>query len=104
MQLSTQFPEAAFPNHAVIAAGTQATRMSTGIEIQVLMPVVNAPFRIYWAYNPLRVDLNLQPPIVADRSYFPNAASFYNAVATVGQIEPFFEKASMFRFTVGRTF
>jgi outer membrane protein insertion porin family len=102
--LNSQFPEAAFPDRAVIAAGTQATRMSTGIELQVLMPVVNAPFRIYWAYNPMRVDLNLQPPIVADRSYFPNAASFYNAVATVGQIEPFFEKASMFRFTVGRTF
>jgi len=102
--LNNQFPEAAFANHAVIAGGTQATRMSTGVELQVLMPVVNAPFRIYWAYNPLRVDQNLQPPIVADRSYFPNAASFYNAIATIGQQAPFFEKASMFRFTVGRTF
>jgi len=102
--LDQQFPEAAFPPHALIAAGTQATRMSTGIELQVLMPVVNAPFRLYWAYNPLRVDENLQPPIVADRSYFPNAASYYNAVATVGQLEPFFEQAHMFRFTVGRTF
>jgi outer membrane protein insertion porin family len=68
------------------------------------MPVVNAPFRIYWAYNPMRVALNLQPPIVADRSYFPNAASYANAIATIGAIEPFFEKASLFRFSVGRTF
>jgi outer membrane protein insertion porin family len=78
--------------------------MSTGIELQVLMPVVNAPFRIYWAYNPLRVDQFLQPPIVADRSYFPNAATFGNALAQFGLAQPFFEKASTFRFTIGRTF
>jgi outer membrane protein insertion porin family len=102
--LNTQFPEAAFPNRAVIAGGTQKTRMSTGVEFQVLMPVVNAPFRVYWAYNPLRLDQFLVPPIVADRSYFPNAMSFFKAVAAVGQVQPFFEKASTFRFTVGRTF
>ena len=98
------FPEAAFPNRAVIAPGTQVPRMSTGLELQVLMPVVNAPFRVYWAYNPLRVEENLQPPIVADRSYFPNAATFANAIAHFGQQVPFFERASTFRFTIGRTF
>jgi outer membrane protein insertion porin family len=103
-QLDSQFPEAAFANHALIAPGSQAMRMSTGIELQVLMPVVNAPFRVYWAYNPLRVALNLQPPIVADRSYFPNPASYANAIATIGAIEPFFEAAHLFRFSVGRTF
>jgi len=102
--LNSQFPEAAFPNRAVIAAGTQVPRMSTGVELQVLMPVVNAPFRVYWAYNPLRVDQYLQPPIVADRSYFPNAASFAGALAQFGQPLPLFEKASTFRFTIGRTF
>jgi outer membrane protein insertion porin family len=68
------------------------------------MPVVNAPFRVYWAYNPLRVDQYLQPPVVADRSYFPNAATFASAVAQFGQPLPLFEKASTFRFTIGRTF
>lgn len=102
--LNAQFPEAAFPPRAVVAAGTQAIRMSTGLELQVLMPVVNAPFRIYWAYNPMRVDQYLQPPIVADRSYFPNAATFANALATFGLPQPFFERASTFRFTIGRTF
>ncbi|MBZ5601090.1 MAG: outer membrane protein assembly factor BamA [Acidobacteriia bacterium] len=102
--LNSQFPEAAFPGRAVIAAGTQAPRMSTGLELQVMMPVVNAPFRVYWAYNPLRVDQYLQPPVVADRSYFPNAASFANAIAQFGQPLPFFEQASTFRFTIGRTF
>jgi len=66
--------------------------------------VVNAPFRVYFAYNPWVVRQYLQPPIVADRSYFPNEASFFNAVSQVGQQLPFFEQRTMFRFTVGRTF
>ena len=102
--LDSLFPEAAFPNRAVIAAGTQKIRMSTGLELQVMLPVVNAPFRVYWAYNPMRVEEFVQPPIVADRSYFPNAASFFNSIAQVGQAYPFFERASSFRFTIGRTF
>jgi outer membrane protein insertion porin family len=102
--LNQQFPEAAFSNRAVIATGTQVPRMSTGLEIQVLLPVVNAPFRVYWAYNPLRVEENIQPPIVADRSYFPNVATFGNALANFGAPVPFFEQPSTFRFTIGRTF
>jgi outer membrane protein insertion porin family len=47
---------------------------------------------------------NIQPPVVADRSYFANAATFANAVAQFGQPLPFWEKASTFRFTIGRTF
>ncbi len=78
--------------------------MSTGLELQVLMPVVNAPFRVYYAYKPLTVREYIQPPFVADRSYFPNEATFLNSIATYGQAQPFFEKRGMFRFTVGRTF
>jgi len=102
--LNGQFPEAAFTDSAVLAAGTQIIRTSTGIELQVLMPVFNQPFRIYWAYNPTRVYEFLQPPIVADRSYFPNQASFVNSILTFGQPQPLFEKRSQFRFTIGRTF
>ena len=103
-QLDTQFPEAAFPDRAVIAAGTQKIRMSTGLELQVMLPVVNAPFRIYYAYNPLRLEQFVQQPLVADRSSFPNAASFFNSIAQVGQAYGVFEQPSMFRFTIGRTF
>lgn len=102
--LNTAFPEAAFTDSAVLAAGTQVIRTSTGIELQVLMPVFNQPFRIYWAYNPTRVYQYIQPPIVADRSYFPNQASFINSILTFGQPQPLFEKRSQFRFTIGRTF
>jgi outer membrane protein insertion porin family len=103
-QLNTEFPEANFADKAVIAAGTQKLRASTGLELQVLMPVVNAPFRIYWAYNPWIVRENIQAPIVTDRSFFPNEASFLQALSQVGSIFPYSEKRSLFRFSVGRTF
>jgi outer membrane protein insertion porin family len=102
--LNGQFPEAAFGDSAVLAAGTQVIRTSVGLELDVLVPVFNQPFRIYWAYNPTRVYEYLQPPIVADRSYFPNAASFTNSILTFGQPSPLFERRSQFRFTIGRTF
>jgi outer membrane protein insertion porin family len=102
--LNSQFPQAGFSNQVLIAPGTQKPRASTGLELQVMLPVVNAPFRLYFAYNPSVVREYLQPPIVADRSAFPNASTFANAVATYGQAYPFFEKRTMFRFTIGRTF
>ncbi len=102
--LNQQFPQANFNGQVVIAPGTQKPRVSTGLELQVMLPVVNAPFRLYFAYNPSIVREYLQPPIVADRSAFPNAATFANAVASYGQAYPFFERRTMFRFTIGRTF
>ncbi|MCL5745448.1 MAG: BamA/TamA family outer membrane protein, partial [Acidobacteria bacterium] len=103
-ELNGEFPQANFDGKAVIAPGTQRMRMSTGVELQVLLPVVNAPFRLYWAYNPMIVQQWLQPPIVADRSFFPNQATFQNAIASFGQASPFFEQRKTFRFTIGRTF
>ncbi len=102
--LNFQFPQAAFDGAALVEADTEKLRMSTGIEFQIMMPVVNAPFRFYWAYNPLILQKFLQPPVVADRSFFPNDASFFNSVARFGQAFPFFEERSTFRFTVSRTF
>jgi outer membrane protein insertion porin family len=103
-QLNNVFPQAGFDGRARIAPGTQQIRTSTGLELQVLLPVVNAPFRLYWAYNPTIVQQFLQPPIVADRSMFPNQATFINSVAQFGQAIPFFEQRRTFRFTIGRTF
>jgi len=102
--LNTQFPQANFDGKVIIAPGTQKPRVSTGLELQVMLPVVNAPFRLYFAYNPSVVRQYIQPPIVADRSMFPNEATFANAIAAYGQAYPFFEKRTMFRFTIGRTF
>jgi len=102
--LNGDFPQASFDQKVNIISATQNLRSSTGIEMQVMMPVVNAPFRFYWAYNPLRVGEFLQPPIVADRSLFPNQSSFLSGVRNFGTALPYFEKKSTFRFTISRTF
>jgi outer membrane protein insertion porin family len=80
--------------------------MSTGLELQVLLPVVRAPFRVYYAFNPLNVREYLQPPEVADRSIFPNQATYENAIINngYGAALPFFERRGTFKFTIGRTF
>jgi outer membrane protein insertion porin family len=102
--LNGLFPQADFGRRAYIAPGTQRPRISSGLELQVLMPVVNAPFRLYWAYNLSVVQTNLQPPIVADRSFFDNNATYQSALAYFGQAIPYDERRSLFRFSIGRTF
>jgi outer membrane protein insertion porin family len=102
--LNAAFPQAAFNGKVLIAPHTQNIRMSTGVEFQVLLPIVQAPFRIYYAFNPSRVYENIQTPVVADRSYFPNSPSYLNAISQFGVNYPFHEKRGTFRFTIGRTF
>lgn len=46
-------------------------RMSNGAEIQVILPIVNAPFRVYYAYNPLRLYQEL-PQELATSPYIFN--------------------------------
>jgi outer membrane protein insertion porin family len=103
-QLNGLFPEASFSNRAVIVSDTMRPRASTGIEFQVLMPVVNAPFRLYYAYNPMIVDTFLQGPVVSDRSYFANQQTFAQALARIAPGGPFRERRTLFRFSIGRTF
>jgi outer membrane protein insertion porin family len=103
-QLNALFPQADFGRKAYIAPGTQKPRVSVGLELQVLMPVVNAPFRLYYAYNLSVVDTNLVPPVVADRSFFANNATYQSALAAFGASQSLDEQRHMFRFSVGRTF
>ena len=103
-ELNAQFPQVGFERRIRIIPETEKMRASTGVELQVMMPLVNAPFRFYWAYNPLRVSTFLRTPIVADRSSFPNAESFLAGIRPFGRILPFFEKARTLRFTISRTF
>lgn len=83
-------------------------RASTGIELQVFLPVINAPFRIYWAYNPLRVDELAQSPVPITRNMFPvGAAGDYTFKLARNTYSPQYllrEPRKTFRFTVGTTF
>ena len=89
-----------------------AVRMSTGMELQVILPVVNAPFRIYYAYNPLRVDTSSTSPnrITCDMFYdgcttgTAGWTTFKNSVATYNPSFRIREPRKTFRFTVATTF
>ncbi len=83
-------------------------RVSTGLELQVIMPIVNAPFRFYYAYNPLRLYETVQPPNPITRSMFPaGAAGDYTYANAVALYQPQYflrEPRKTFRFTVATTF
>jgi outer membrane protein insertion porin family len=102
--LDNLFPEAAFRDRPIIQPGTQKIRMSTGTEWQYWLPKVNAPLRFDIAYNPMVYGAVLQPPIVADRGYFPNAATYFAALTQTAFADYYRERRFMFRFSIGRTF
>jgi outer membrane protein insertion porin family len=98
-----------FPQFLSPVAGTNWTpRMSTGLELQVFLPVINAPFRVYWAYNPLRLDNTVNAPIPITRSMFPlGAAGDYTFQLARNSFSPPYqlrEPRKTFRFTVATTF
>ncbi len=99
----------AFSDYLKPVSGTNWTvRMSTGLELQVFLPVINAPFRIYWAYNPLRLDTTSQAPVQITRQMFPvGAAGDYTYQLAKNAYSPPYllrEPRKTFRFTVATTF
>jgi outer membrane protein insertion porin family len=106
------------PNIAPLAHSNYALRMSTGLELQVILPVVNAPFRLYYAYNPLRVD-SLEPSnsritqnmfpygVGPNGTLVPLGASTYTYLNALAQYTPSYqlrEPRKTLRFTVATTF
>ncbi len=91
-----------------IANTNWVPRMSTGVELQVLMPVINAPLRIYWAYNPLRLDTFANTPLPITRSMFPPGGigdfSYQQAVSQFAPAYLLREPRKTFRFSVSTTF
>jgi outer membrane protein insertion porin family len=83
-------------------------RMSTGLELQVIMPVVNAPFRVYYAYNPMRIDETIASPSPITRNMFPaGAAGDFTYAQAISTYQPGYllrEPRKTFRFTVATTF
>ena len=102
----------------VLGSTNWRPRMSTGLELQMFLPVINAPFRVYWAYNPLRLDSQANPPIPITPGMFPQtcnpktgcqltAAGAYTYNLARITYSPSFllrEPRKTFRFTVATTF
>jgi outer membrane protein insertion porin family len=96
------------PNLKPIPGTNYTPRMSTGLELQVLLPIVNAPFRIYYAYNPLLLNTTVNTKSLITRDMFPAGAAgdftFQQAVITYGSPYALREPRKTFRFTVSTTF
>jgi outer membrane protein insertion porin family len=96
------------PNLKVIPNTNYVPRMSSGLELQILMPVVNAPFRIYYAYNTLRMNTSTTVPAQFTRDMFPVGGagdfSYQQAVQAFGPTYRLKDPRTTFRFTVSTTF
>jgi outer membrane protein insertion porin family len=121
-QLTTQFPSGNVSNHLSIANGTDfRVRGSVGIEFGVQLPIVQAPFRIYYAYNLNRLHSEIiSPPNFIEPKDLNNLKTAFDGIdPTIYplQIQPqlssvlnnpgrlnYFEPKTTFRFTVGKTF
>ncbi|MBI2678977.1 MAG: outer membrane protein assembly factor BamA [Candidatus Koribacter versatilis] len=102
-------PLPAFSRSISVISGTNyVPRMSTGLELQVLMPVINAPLRVYYAYNPLRMNTLTQTPNQITRDMFPVGGagdfSYQQALRAFSPGYRLSEPKSTFRFTVSTTF
>jgi outer membrane protein insertion porin family len=109
------------PNIRPISGTNFVPRMSLGAELGVIMPVINAPFRLYYAYNPLRL---YETPYcnsviiggnrgscsaeLITRDMFPPGGAgdytFTEAQQAYGQRYLFREPRKTFRLTVSTTF
>jgi outer membrane protein insertion porin family len=104
-----------------IAGTNTVPRMSVGGEFSIMMPIINAPFRLYYAYNPLRLyerpycnDVNLGSKVqsctaeLITRDMFPpGGAGDYTYEQTIqgfGAQNLFREPRKTFRLSVSTTF
>ena len=103
--LTQLFPSFPIPTQLQLAKGTNfAPRSSAGIELQVIVPHFNIPFRIYYGYNWLRLNENITPPQdLPSRSLFPNDATYLDALPYFSTFQ-YRERKARLGFTVSRTF
>jgi outer membrane protein insertion porin family len=132
--LQQQYPNADFPclpntpclqvpHNLQIARGTNFwPHTSAGIEFDFQIPIIQAPFRIFYAYNYSRFTTSIQPPLgaffvpPAERSSLqqlgvyntqivPDLQSFLNLTRSSQTVPPsLFEQKTTLRFAVSRTF
>jgi outer membrane protein insertion porin family len=117
------FPGLTIPSKLSIAPGTNFhPHTSAGVELDIQLPIIQAPFRIYYAYNYLRLTRTIAPPLgafqispalrqsliesgVYDSQVLPALTTFLEEVQSSQTIPPgLLEPKSTLRFTVGRTF
>jgi outer membrane protein insertion porin family len=119
--LLQNFPTSGVSASLPIASGTNfRLRGSTGVEVVVQLPIIQAPFRLYYAYNVHRLYQEIVSPTPfidpKESAFLQNAFNFDPNIYNL-QIKPqldfiqqnpgrlnYFEPSHAFRFTVSRTF
>jgi outer membrane protein insertion porin family len=126
--LKAQYPNPDFPNmtvsgHLPISAGTNfRPHTSAGVEVDIQIPIIQAPFRIYYAYNYFRLNRTIAPPLgayyfqpdvrahlqqlgVYDTQIVPALNNFLIQTQSTQTIPPgLLESKTTLRFAVSRTF
>jgi len=98
-----------FINRIRPIAGTNVVpRMSVGGEISAMLPIVNAPMRLYYAYNTNRLYENVQGESLITRSMFPAGGAgdytYQEAITAYDSLLHFREPRKTFRLSVSTTF
>lgn len=108
--LTSEFPFFKAPSRITPVSGTNfKPRSSMGISVQVLLPILNAPFQVFYGYNWLRLDTALTPPqltpdeLQSFRNLFPNEATYDEALPLFQGLR-LRERKGRLGFTVARTF
>jgi outer membrane protein insertion porin family len=103
--IASQFPYFPIPSELKpIGVTNFHPRSSTGLDLQVILPVLNAPIHIFYGYNWLRLNSVITPPQnLPPESLFPNPATYLDALQN---FIPFRlrERKGRVGFTVERTF
>jgi outer membrane protein insertion porin family len=83
-------------------------RNSLGGEISAMLPIVNAPMRLYYAYNTNRLLENVQGESLITRSMFPAGGAgdytYQQAITAYDSLLHFREPRKTFRLSVSTTF
>jgi outer membrane protein insertion porin family len=83
-------------------------RDSVGAELDVMMPIINAPVRLYYAINPLKLYDGIVRPNLITRSMFPAGGAGDFSYAQAEQLYNGYyvlrEPSKTFRLTVSTTF
>jgi len=103
--IESKYPYFPIPSELRPVASTNFhPRSSTGLDVQVILPMINAPLHIFYGYNWLRLNSVVTPPQdLPPESMFPNPATYADALRN---FVPFRlrERKGRVGFTVERTF
>lgn len=104
--ITQAFPFFKSPTQLQLAKGTNyQPRSSAGIELQVIVPHFNIPFRLYYGYNWLRLNKVITPPqdSAQVQALFPNTPTYLGALPYFQSFR-YEERKTRLGFTVSRTF